>query len=427
MSADDDTSLVTEKTVGTDQAAGLAPRFDAFTLDLAGDPYPGYARLREAGPLCRGGPGQWLVPRYHEVHTLLRDLRLAQFQFGDAYRLFPDMALRDTLGDGPARTFTQRIIAGTNRPEHTALRGLLGRAFTPRRVAALRDRVTGMLDDLAGQRVRAGRLDAVADIAFPLPLLILADLVGLPRAGHAEVGRRLLKLTRIFAPVIAAADRQAADEAVTWLREYVGELFAARRASPRDDVLSALAVAHREHRIGLAETIDNAIFLLFAGFETSLNLIASGSALLAAHPGEWARLRADPGLAAPAVEEILRFDAPTQLTGRIVAEPLEVAGRTLRPGRVVLLLLGSANRDHRQFRQPDRFDIGRMPNPHVSLGGGIHFCLGAALARMEGAAVLDWLARRCEVLEPAAPPEREQGATLRAYTSVPLRVGGGTA
>jgi cytochrome P450 len=410
--------------VVTETTAGLAPRFDALALGLSGDPFPGYARLREAGPLCRGGPGQWVVPRYREVHALLRDLRLAQFQFGDAYRLFPQVALRDALGDGPARQFTQHIVAGTDRPAHTALRGLLIRAFTPRRVAALHGRVSDLLDELAGQAVTAGQLDAVTDVAFPLPLLVLGDVVGLPRTGHDELGRRLLTLTRIFSPVIAAADQQAADEAVTWLREYIAALFAARRANPRDDVLSALAGAHREHRIEVDETIDNAIFLLFAGFETSLNLIASGCALLAAHPGEWARLRADPALAASAAEEFLRYDAPTQITGRIVAEPLVIAGRTLRPGRVVLLLLGSANRDSGQFPDPDRLDIGRAPNPHVSFGGGIHFCLGAALARMEGATVFGWLARRCASLEAAGPAERERGATLRAYTRVPLRVSG---
>jgi cytochrome P450 len=417
---------VENNTAGTAQAIGRAPRFDAFGLGLAGDPYPGYAQLREAGPLCRGGPGQWLVPRYEEVHALLRDQRLAQFQFGDAYRLFPRMALRDTLGDGPARTFTQHIVAGTDRPAHTALRGLLARAFTPRQVAALAGQVTSLIEELAGPAVRDGGLDAVTGLAFPLPLLVLAELVGLPRTGHGELGRRLLALTRIFSPVIAADDRHAADDAVTWLRDYVGALFADRRADPRDDVLSALAVAHRAHQIGPEETVDNALFLLFAGFETSLNMIASGCALLAAHPAEWARLRADPELARTAVEEFLRFDAPTQLTGRIVAQPLTVAGRPLRPGRVVLLLLGSANRDDRQFPDPDRLDIGRDRNPHLSFGGGIHFCLGAALARMEGAAVFGWLARRCESLEPAGPPEREHGAALRAYTRVPLRVRGRT-
>ncbi len=400
----------------------LPPRFDAFDLGLLADPYPAYARLRAAGALCRGGPGQWLVPRYAQVHALLRDQRLGQFQFPDAYRLFPAASLRNTLGDGPASTFTQRIVAGRDRPEHTQLRRLLGQVFSPSLVEGLRGRVGEWTDQLLAPAIDRGHLDGFADLAFPLPLLLLGELLGLPAADRDEVGRRVLRLTKIFAPTVAEDGRAAADDAVHWLRGYVDGLLRARLRAPREDLLSKLAAAARAGQLGREETVDNAIFLVFAGFETSLNLIATGCVLLSRHPGEFDRLRAEPGLAPRAVEEFLRFDAPTQLTGRIVLERLEIADHPVRKGRVVLLLLGSANHDDRQFAEPDRLDVGRDPNPHVSFGGGIHYCLGAALARLEGAVVFERLARRLRTIEPAGEPVREHSATLRAYAQVPLRV-----
>jgi cytochrome P450 len=383
----------------------LAPRFDAFELATVDDPYPAYARLRAAGPVCRGGPGQWIVPRYDEVSALLRDQRLGQFQFPDAI----------SSDAGRAGVFTQRIVAGRDRPEHTRLRRLMSQAFTPKHVDALKSRIGARVGELLDAAPDDG-FDAVAALAFPLPLHVLCDLLGIPQEDRDELGHRTLTLNRIFAPVVPEPDRIAADDAVSWLRDRLGALLRERRDAPRDDVLSAMAAAGDG-----GEVVDNAIFLLFAGLETSMNMIATECAVISRHPDLLGLIRADRSLLPTAVEEFLRYDTPTQITGRIALEPVEIGGHRIGKGRIVLLLLGSANHDERRFTDPERLDVGRSPNPHLSYGGGIHFCLGAALARLEGAIALDRLAERFSALEPAGEPERERSATLRAYRSVPLR------
>lgn len=403
-------------------ARALPPRFDAFDLARVDDPYPVYARLRTAGPLHRGGPGQWLVPRYAEVLSLLRDRRLGQFQFHDAYEPFPPATLEQSLGDGPAAQLTRRIVVGLDRPEHARVRGAIGRAFRPEALAALRERFEERVDQTLAQLEEEDVVDVVRSLAFPLPLSVLTDLVGIPAADGDEVGGHALRLNRIFAPVLSEADRAAADEAVVWLRAYVGELAGGARRAARDGLLSALLEAERRGTLSREELVDNVVFVVFAGLETSMNLIASACALLAQHPDELRRLRARRSLVPAAVEEFLRFDAPTQITARIALEPLDVAGRPIRRGRVVLLLLGSANRDERRFPDPDLLAVGRSPNPHLSFGAGPHFCAGAALARMEAAVVVERLLERFVSLEAAAPPMRERGATLRAYVRVPLRM-----
>ncbi|HEY2666764.1 MAG TPA: cytochrome P450 [Actinomycetota bacterium] len=412
-------------------AASLPPRFDAFDPSLHRDPYPAYARLREAAPVCRGGPGQWVVTRYAEVAALLRDPRLGQFQ-PDAFNLLPG-ALSSSIGEGPVTSFLRTIIAGRDRPEHSRLRRLVGRLLTQDLASRIRSRIGDLVDELLAPGIERGGLDAVAELAVPVPLTLMSELLGIPAPDRDEVGRQALRLARIFSPVVSEADRDAADRAIEWLRAYVGRLLDRDdgddgedgedgEASGRDELLAGIRVGRRQGMVDAGEAVDNAIFVLFAGFETSMNLLATGCAQLARHPEAWSRLRADPSLVPAAVEEFLRYDAPTQLTGRIVLEPLEIGGRTIRQGRVLLLLLGSANRDGRRFAEPDNLDVARDPNPHLSFGGGIHYCVGAALARAEAAAVFGRLVRRLAVWEPAGEAEREMSATLRAYERVPVRV-----
>jgi cytochrome P450 len=398
-------------------SAALAPRFDAFELATVDDPYPAYARLRAAGPVCRGGPGQWIVTRYDDVSALLRDQRLGQFQFPSASRPPSGIPAEGSSFSGPAGVLTQRIVAGRDRPEHTGLRRLMSQAFTPRHVEALRERISARVEELLAAVPDGGFFDAVTALAFPLPLHVLCDLLGIPAQDRDELGHQTLRLNKIFAPAILESDRVAADEAVSWLRDRLGMLLRERHDAPRDDVLSAMAAARGDQE----EIVDNSIFLLFAGLETSMNMIATECAVISRHPEVLGRIRADRSLVPTAVEEFLRYDTPTQITGRVALESIKIAGRTIRKGRIVLLLLGSANHDERRFTDPERLDVGRDPNPHLSFGGGIHFCLGAALGRLEGAIALDRLVERFSSLVPAGDPERERSATLRAYRSVPLR------
>lgn len=399
----------------------LPPRFNPFDLARDNDPYLAYARLRAAGPLLRGGPGVWVVPHYQEVAALLRDPRLGQFQFQEAYRLFADAPLPFSLGDGPANSFMQRIVVAANGADHMRLRKAVGQAFTPRIVHELRNRIGLLVEELLATPAERGMLEAVSELAYPLPLMVLSHLLGIPCNDSDSVGRQALKLSKVFTPIIADQDRTAADEAVVWLRDYVTYLL----ESPVSDVISAMAAASKSGLLNHEETIDNIIFLIFAGLETSVSLIAAGCAALSQHPEEMARLRDDPSCLPTAVEEFLRYDTPTQITARIVLEPIKVAGRTLRKGRIVLLLLGSANHDEAQFSEPERLNVRRDPNPHVSFGAGAHYCLGASLARMESEVLFERLSRRFLVFEPMGKVIREPIVTPRIYSSVPVRLNEG--
>jgi len=397
----------------------LPPKYDVFAVADQDDPYPAYATLRAAGALCRAGPGQWAVTRYAEVAALLRDERLAQFQFAEAYELVPESARKLVLPDGPARSFTRRSVVALNRPPHTSVRRLMTKALIPMMsgipaaVAAMTDRVL----DAAAER---GQLDAVRELGHPVPYAVLCELLGVPPDDRAEFGAHAADLARAFALAVPDAAAAAADRAVAWLRGYFWERMSRDRPGG-PDFLSRMVRHNREVDADLL--VDNAIFLMLAGLETSVNLIGGGMLALAQRPDQWARLREDPARVQAAVEELLRFDAPTRMTARLVTAPVEVDGRTLRPGRVVLLLIGSANHDERQFTRPDRLDVTRQPNHHLSFGSGVHHCVGAALARLEAAAVLDRLVRRFTQLEPAGQPLRDASTGLRSYASVPLAVG----
>ncbi len=393
----------------------LPPRFDGSDPAVRLDPYPIYARLRAAGPLCRGGPGQWAVTRYAEVSALLADQRL-----GNA---FPPEYHRFSVGDGPAADFLRRIVLHQDRPHHARLRRLLARAFTPPAIRRLRPRVETLVDALLAPAVETGRLEAVADLAFPLPVMVVCELTGIPADDRDEVRPRAFDLGRAFATSVDPAGRTAADQAVSWMREYLGALLEHRRRRPGDDLLSQMLAAEEGgERLNHEEIVDNAVFLFFAGFETTTSMIATGCAALLEHPGELARLCADPALAASAVHEFLRYDAPIQSRLRLVREPIEIGGRTIRPGRLLLLLIGSANRDERHFADPDRLDLARSPNPHLSFGGGIHYCLGAYLADLEGEIVFDRLVRRFSRLAPAGAAIRQPESAFRTYAQVPIDV-----
>jgi cytochrome P450 len=394
----------------------LPLRFDPNDPAVVEDPYPAYARLRAAGPLCRFGPGQWGVTRYAEVATLLKDRRLGSE--------FPTDFYRYAVGEGPASAFFEQICLVRDPPEHTRLRQLMGRALAQTPVRSLQGQVGDLVDRLLAPALESGRLDAVSDLAFPLPVMVICELLGVPVADRDLVRPRAAGLVKGFTTFVAPADRTEVHESVTWLQEYVRRLLDERRRRPGDDLLSLLAAAAEGgDALSPQEIVDNAVFLFFAGFETTRNLIANGCAALLRHPDQLARLRRDRSLVPAAVEEFLRYDAPVQGAGRFTHEPIEIGGRTIRPGRVLVLLLGSANHDERQFSDPESLDVGRQPNPHLAFGGGSHHCLGASLARLEGAMVLEGLLSRFATFEPAGEPVRRPLGNFRSYASVPIAVG----
>ena len=390
----------------------LPPRFDPYDPAVLDDPYPTYAQLRAAGPLCRGGPAQWVVTRYADVAALIGDQRLSSEYSGEYHRI--------ALGDGPLADFFGRIILNRDPPVHSVLRRLIGQSFTRRAVRAREENIGATVDELLAPAYDGGRFDAVDDLAHLLPIRVLAEFIGIDLDSLDEVRPRAIALSRAFATFLPEDERAETHAAVVWLRDLVTGLLDARRRAPREDLLSHLATSTA---LTTADLVDNVVFLLFAGFSTTTDLLANGCAALLAHPDQLARLRADASLVPGAVEEFLRYDAPVQVKSRVVTEPLELGGRTVRPGRILVLLLGSANRDPARFPDPDTLDVGRTPNPHVSFGGGgIHHCVGAALARAEAATVFARLLTRFASVEPDGPTVRRPSASFRSYASVPMRL-----
>jgi cytochrome P450 len=394
--------------------ATLPPRFDRLDPAVLDDPYPRYAELRKAGPLARGGPGTWLVPRYAEVAALLSDPRLGNE--------LPDVYHRISLGDGAAAAFFQRILFYRDPPAHTRLRRLMAASFTPRLVGAFRPRIEAIVDELLAPARATGGFDAVTDLAHPLALRVICLLLGIPAADHHEVLPRAGDLARGFTIAGDEEQRRATDHAVEWLQDYLEQLLRESARAPADDVLSRMLAAGRgEQALTHDEIVDNCVFLFWAGFETVVSVIGTGCVGLLEFPGQFARLREQPELIPSAVEEFLRFDAPIQGTSRIVRETVEIGRHRLRPGRILVLLVGSANRDERVFDAPATLDVARSPNPHLSFGGGPHRCLGNVLARAEAAVVFERLAATFAGLAPAGPVVRRTETTaMRFHASIPI-------
>lgn len=353
------------------------------------DPYPLYRQLRETAPLfCTQMTGTWVISEFETAKNLLRDPRCGSP---------PDL---DSIGpvsiDGsPRRQIDSETISMLflNPPDHTRIRGLVSRAFTPRRVERLRPEVTamtdGLLDDLAGSG------DFVERVAFPLPANVISELVGVPQTDRDWLRPRIADLAASLEPVSSAEEIEKAEAAALETRNYLAELINARRADPQDDLLTGLiGASDGEDRLSEDEVISNVLLIYAAGFETTTQLLSNIVRALAAHPDQLQLLREDQSLIPAAVDEVLRYDPPVQVDGRYVFADVEVGDVTIGEGSTTIMLLAAANRDPRVFTDPDRFDVTRSDNQQLSFGSGIHFCLGAALARLEGQVVLERLLNR---------------------------------
>lgn len=396
-----------------DGSAALRPRFDSLDPAVLNDPYPVYAALRCAGPVCRGGPGQWVLTRHQEVSSCLRDRRLSHY--------FPEAFRRFSAGVGPSAAFFRHILLDRDPPQHTVLRNLLNSCF-PDSLAALAPRIQILVDELLAPALDGESFDIVSQLACQLPVSLICALLGFPASDRMLVAPHAGNLARGFGIRVPEEDRTLADGAVVWFREYVQSAMQERRLIPRGDGLSKILAQEKSHpEVTNEELVDNVIFLFFAGFDTTTNLIGNGMAALLQFPGQMHRLGSDRGLIPSAVEEFLRFDPPIQTVARLTLEPIEIAGTTIRPGRVAVLLLGSANRDERRFEKPDVLDVGRKDNAHVAFGGGPHYCLGAALARLEAETVFRTIFERFATLERAGEPVRLPRPNFSSYVSVPIR------
>jgi cytochrome P450 len=383
--------------------------------DGRADPYPRYEALRTAGPVLAGGPDYAVAVGYPECDAVLRD---PAFRVEDAQRFdhtFPGWRRH------PAVTALTSSILDSNAPDHERMRRAVSGAFTARRVAALRETIAGhatrFADWLAGA---AGEpVDFVGEFAYPLPITVICDLLGVPTADRGWFRSAAGSLTRVL-ELGAESDLAEADAAAVRLREYFEALAADRRREPGEDFISALAVT--EGALAPGELLANLTVLLVAGFETTAGLLANGLYALLRHPAEMAALRADPGLVGGYVEEMLRYDPPVQLTSRYVTRPAKVGEVPLSAGGSVLLLLGAANRDPRRFVEPDRFwpDRPGGQSGGLAFGGGAHYCVGAALARLEAQVAFPVLLSRLGAVELAGTPTFRPSLVLRGFATLPI-------
>jgi cytochrome P450 len=383
------------------------------------DPYPHYRELRAIAPFYKSGlDGLWYASRYDDCKAVLVDPRCGRAE--------GRMVTRHGANPAMTQRFVRRMrhtMLLQNPPEHTRLRGLVSRAFTPRRIAELRPRIAELLDPLLDHMAEAREVDVMEVLAFRLPVTVIGELVGVP-ADEREQFRALVHATQAAAEPDAPPEvLAAADRAADYQDAYFSDLVARRRAEPTDDLLSALIEARDSGGpLSEEEMVATARLLFGAGFVTTTNLIGNGLLTFFRHPGEMDRLWADPGLAATTVDEVLRYESPVQSNGRTVFETMEVAGQTLEAGDSVIPLVGGANRDPARFTDPERFDIGRREEMPLSFGWGIHHCLGAPLARLEGQVVFTRFVERFASMELAGPEPRWTTSFLRGVETLPVRV-----
>lgn len=378
------------------------------------NPYPLYARLRAAGPAVTAADGTLYVTGYRACEAVLRDHRVdKQPQLRLAAAGFPQWRERPSL-----RTMFTSILT-INPPEHTRLRRLVAAGFTPRRVAALRPAVESIVAELCDRL--DGESDLVSSFAFPLPVTVIGELLGVP----AEDRPMFQGLVRDWTSVLDhltpdAVDR--ADAAAVVIRDYLDDLAARRRAAPGDDLISALvAVSDQTDKLDADELTTMVALLLAAGFETTTLLLANAVVALLAHPDQADRLRAEPALAPAGVEELLRFDSPVQLLfTRRAPTDLEIGGILVTAGQSIVTLLGAANRDPAVFADPDVLRLDRAEGAPLSFGGGIHHCLGAPLARLEAQVALPAVLRRFPKLAMTGTPQPRHGLSLHGYSTLPV-------
>jgi cytochrome P450 len=412
-----------------DEADGwLAQIF--LTPEGSADPTPWYRLLLDRTPVHRSATGSLFLSRYDDCRAALRDNRLGKGEGGPQGMLASGdtAALEYRRAMFERRRGRARSMLALDPPDHTRQRSLVSRAFTPRRMEALRPRIAELTEDLLDDLAEAGTADLMAQVAMPLPVTVISEMLGVPRAEWPTIRALVTDLVASLEPSATAPELAASEAAAEELFAYFTELVAERRRHPGDDLLTALIEARDEHdQLGEGEVLAVANLLFAAGSETTTNLIGNGMFALFAHPEQFAALWDDAALVPSAVEEMLRFDSPVQLDGRTVLEPAEVAGVELEPGQRVTTLLGAANRDPARFTDPDHFDVRRyLPGsgaePVMSFASGIHYCLGANLARAEGQEVFAALRRRFVRIEPAGEAVRRHRLTLRGFETLPVSV-----
>jgi cytochrome P450 len=391
------------------------------------DPYPTYAALRERYPVFRT-PDSALVyfTRHADITRLLQDARLGRTL---DHTLRPGEVAQKRRGARwealPCYSRYVRVnLLETEGADHARVRAVLTQVINPARIRALRERVQHSVDSLLNAVAARGEMEFIADVAEPLPVRVIADWLGWPESDRHRLRPWSAAIVRLYEADHTDDDAQGAERATREFAAMIEQLVAARRGDPRDDLVSALAaVEGRPDGLSRDELIATCMLVLNAGHEATVNAAGNGLLALLRHAEQLTRLCAEPALLRPAVEEMLRYDAPLQLFKRVVVEDFEYAGAALHRGEEVALLYGCANRDANAFAHPDRFDVARRPNQHLAFGGGRHYCSGASLARLELEVLFGMLLARFPSLVLNGTPERRPGFIFRGLHRLPVRLG----
>ncbi len=386
------------------------------------DPHPAYHRLRANTPRLRYESGDWLFTRWEDCEAVLRESR---FSSDPSHRVSAIPMEERSMREQAAASGELRTLLFLDPPDHTRIRKLVSKAFTPRTVERLRPRIAEIADTIFDHAAEAGRMDIVGDLGFELPVTVICELMGVPVEDRQQFGPWANNASRLLdGDILTAEQTNAGLLSMMEFINYFNGLFDERRVQPRDDLVSALLAAEEEgDRLSPEELISIVVLLFIAGHETTMNLIGNGMWALLDHPDELARLRSDPTLIGTAIEEFLRYDGPVHLTGRTATVDLDVNGITIPAGEGVITLLAAANRDPERFADPDGLDIGRQDNRHLTFSHGIHYCLGAALARLEGQIAIGRLVDRFPNLELAETPTYRDHFILRGLSSLQVHVG----
>ena len=380
--------------------------YNPVSEQVATDPYAVYRRLRDRDPVHRMRlVDAWVLTRYEDADAMLRDHE----RFGAEDRRFYDAGLTTLLDIDP--------------PDHTRLRALVSRAFTPRSVSRWHGRVQEIADRLLDAVAGHDRFDLIAALGYPLPVTVIAEMLGVPAEDMDRFEGWSNDIALIVEPILTRTKVESVRRATEELFAYFETIVEARHHAPRDDLVSALLAAEEEgDRLTREELLSTMLLILVAGNETTRNLIGNGMLALLRHADQLRRLREEPGLLEPAVDELLRYDSPVQLDGRVVREDLEMGGKRLRAGQKVIALIGAANRDPAAFDDPEALDLGRREKSHLSFGRGIHYCLGASLALLEARIALRGLLDRFPSIRLAAEPRYRDGIVLRGVESLWIEV-----
>jgi pimeloyl-[acyl-carrier protein] synthase len=396
-------------------------QFNPLQSDFIVDPHPQLHRLRAEDPVHWSAVlGVWVLTRYADVHAAMRDSRFSSDS--SKWASFSKFFLRGATSPTPMSEMYSKWMLQMDPPDHTRLRALVNKSFTPRVVEAMHPTIQGMVDKLIDDVIAKGKMDVMSDLAFPLPILVICALLGVPAQDYEKIRVWTHELLPSMTPAISAAGMARINEVIVEYREYFRQLADQRRKEPRDDLLSALIAAReQDQKLSEEELLATCILLAFAGHATTAQLTGKAILTFLQNPDQMEKLRADPSLIGGAIEEACRYETPLQVLYRATMQDVEIGGKVIPKNQLVFLSLAAANRDPAQFDDPDRFDITRDASKHVAFAYGIHYCAGAPLARLEGQIAINTLLRRLKDIHVDVDGiRREPSLILRGLTALPV-------